>query len=365
MKLVVTYEHGLISSAFGGGQRILIEILLVLTQNHSVLLITPGHESEPLPLELIGCKNFQIKFTERSHVSVISGLRVFKAAVNNILRQKNVQVISFTSELYWLSLLRKFRKFRLSAYLAAPDLEGFEKKASLSYCRTIRKRLELFLFMLGFKHADNKIAIGNKIKLQAEKYFNISDINVQFPGIGLVPQKKIYNNEIQNLSFLYLGRLELTQKPITKFLEFLTESDVIWKKIHIVGDGPDKQYLQKKFNSPRFVFHGNRSLTSLQSIVDEVDIAILPSASESFMLTAYEMIKVGLPIICNDVADLKVNIGHLESVRIVENCKAGYDEALRHLDRGFIGQEVCMKSSQSVTKNFSWHKLANALINCE
>ena len=40
------------------------------------------------------------------------------------------------------------------------------------------------------------------------------------------------------------------------------------------------------------------------------------------MLTAYEMVAAGLPIVVNDVADLRQNIGHLSTVHIVGDSEA-------------------------------------------
>ena len=178
--LIVTYEHGLISKSFGGGQNF-DRTSNQFLKNSDVILITQGHKDDKLPLQLCDIKNLKIKYVKRSENAVLSGIRVFLAAVPEIFKSNDVRVISFTSELFWISYLRVFKKFTISAYLAAPDLNGFEQKSVVSHLKIIRKRLS-FIFLKGFKRSNKKVAIGNQIRTQAQSILKINDIKTIFLG---------------------------------------------------------------------------------------------------------------------------------------------------------------------------------------
>lgn len=363
MKLVITYEHGLTTNSFGGGQRVLIELLNIFLENHTVLLITQGESKEKLPIKLKNKNNLKIRYIKRSSNIVLCGFKIFLCAFDQILKNKKIHVISFTSEIFWLSILKKFKNFKLSAYLQAPDLDGFEKFSLIEYFKTIRKRLELYLFMLGFKYSDIKIANGNRIRLQTESLFNIQDIKTIFPGVSELPFKSNYNSSDKNLEILYIGRIELNQKPLTELFDCLINAKFTWEKIHIVGEGPDKTFLMNKYKNKRFIFYGSKSLESITEIINYCDVAILPSNNDSFMLTAYEMIKMGLPIICNDVADLKMNLAHLKTVKIIPNNSVSYQEAIINLINNRFTYDDCKFASEYISRNYNWKNLANALTN--
>ncbi len=359
--LIVTYEHGLISKSFGGGQRILIELLTEFLKNSDVILITQGHKDDKLPLQLCDIRNLKIKYVKRSENAVLSGIRVFLAAVPEIFKYTDVRVISFTSELFWISSLRVFKKFTISAYLAAPDLNGFEQKSVVSRLKILRKRLELYLFLKGFKRSNKKVAIGNQIRTQAQSILKINDIKTIFPGVRDLKLKNRYGLQSKHLSFIYIGRLELNQKPLTEFLDCLSTADFNWKMVHIIGDGPDYNYLRNKYKSNKFLFHGSLPIDAISHIIDDCDLAVLPSKNESFMLTAYEMVKMGLPVVCNDVADLSSNLGHLSTVSIIPNKKSEYLNLFKKIDKKRYTSKECLTSARYVSKNFSWAKLAQTL----
>ena len=247
-KILVTYEHGLGGDTIGGGQRILFELINQLKRDHEVTLITPKTKGKIN--EAIWNGGIKIIYSRYSKVAFLSGLLIFLQYLK-IKGFKYNLTIAFTSEIYWLSLMRKLIKFKIASYLAAPDLTGFKSGSIIKNLITIRKRFELYLFMKGFSDADLKLAIGNKIKNEAEFKFNIKNIKVIYPGVNYSYIKKSRSKSSNLINILYIGRLDFKQKPLNQLIEAIEITSDIVEKFHVIGNGPDYTYLEKIKNNKR------------------------------------------------------------------------------------------------------------------
>lgn len=361
--IVVTYEHGLGTETFGGGQRILIEVVKCLTDLHQVTLVTTGSPGDEISAGLAGQPNLHIAYVRPFRRSWVSGLAVFLAFLWGRLWRCDT-VIAFTSEIFWISWLRGWGGFSLSGYLAAPDLDGFGEGSRLQRAKIIRRRLELFLFMLGFKRADKKLAIGQRISNEAVAKFGVCDIEVICPGID-VKRDELRGGINDKLEIIYVGRIEFGQKPLLPLLEALSKTQPYWRRFHIIGQGPnldDVRMYVKTHIQHEVIFHGRLLLDEASDILASANLAILPSAKESFMLTAYEMVAAGLPIVVNDVADLRQNIGHLSTVHIVGDSESEFERAIKFCANNATPGEELETSAKFVSQNFTWEKLSRGLV---
>jgi hypothetical protein len=361
-KIVITYEHGLGGDTIGGGQRILIELINQLQTEHEITVITPKMKNIRQELHL--SPNVDIIYSKYSNIAFVSGIFVFYKYMENKAYQNDI-TISFTSEIYWLVIVRNFLFFKISSYLAAPDLTGFNNINIFSKLNVIRKRFELFLFMKGFSKADIKIAIGKKIKNEAIEKFNISDIKVVYPGINYSYLKKPINKTNDLLNILYIGRLDFKQKPLNNLVEAIKITSNLVEKFHIIGNGPEYTYFENikiKNLKEKLCLYGSVDIIDSYEILKNIDLVVLPSINESFMLTVYEMISLGFVTVYNDVADLKENLKNIKTAFCTENTVIAYVEFIRGYKNLNISEFDLMESSNYISKNFNWKSLANEMV---
>ncbi len=359
-KIIITYEHGLGSDTIGGGQRILLEIINELKDFNDITLLTPKISSN----DFIQIKNVNIQYTLFSKISFINGIYIFFKFIKYKHYKCDV-VISFTSELYFISLVKRFFNFKLASYLAAPDLDGFELNTSVNKIKTIRKRFELYLFLLGFKRADIKLAIGEKIKNEYIQKFGKTNVEVVYPGVKFSMLSRLANKKKDLINILYIGRLDFKQKPLYELILALSESTDYFNQFHVIGNGPDMELLMDLKNNhlkEKICIHGNLMLEDSYEILNVIDLVILPSINESFMLTVYEMIALGFVTIYNDVADLKRNLSNVSTAFCVENKSINYIYYIKNFKNIILNTSDINSSSRFVAENFNWKKLADKLI---
>ena len=80
------------------------------------------------------------------------------------------------------------------------------------------------------------------------------------------------------------------------------------------------------------------------------------------MLTAYEMVAAGLPIVINDVADLSRNIGHLSTVHIVGNSESEFERAIKFCAKNATPAQELDASAKFISQSFTWKKLSRGLV---
>ena len=374
MNIVICYEHGIGEDTFGGGQRILIETINELKKNsNNITLVMPKKtKDENLNLLISGVV---IVYSINSIIAFLSGFYIFIHLLFNNLLKADV-IIAFTSEIFWLSLFKKFYNYKLSSYLAAPDLSIFNESSILRKFKIIRYNIELYLFILGFKRADIKLAIGQRIKDQAEKYFNIKMIKIVYPGINLKFIKKLKylndsknindNNNYNKINILYIGRIDFQHKPLNELIDGLYNCKDSWDYLHIVGNGPDLEKINNIENNQlrnKIILYGSKNISDITYLFSEIDLAILPSNYESFMLTVYEMIAIGVVTVYNDVADLKNNLQQVNTAFCMENKSYNYTNFVEKFNSLKFSFEDLKLSSEYILNNFNWYKLSKELIN--
>lgn len=368
-QITVTYEHGLGHDVFGGGQRILIETLNMLIVSNKVSLFVPGDPSHLLHGGITKSENLKIFFTPQSKSAVINGIVIFIYVI--LFRKHRCDIlIAFTSELFYFALLKKFLQlnFRLKSYLAAPDLRGFYNVGWWSFLKTVRYRLDLFLFLMGFKFTDDQYSISHKILNDASRIIQLNNAKVVYPGIPKIDQTVIKENcfkgRKKKFCIGYIGRINFSQKPLKPLFEALEQTKESWTEIHIVGAGPDIKALTpyiEVLTSQRLIFHGNKNFEYIQQLSHKLDLIILPSNDESFMLTAYEVVGLGVPIAVSKVADIKETLSHLETVFLIENNSDWLKTFIQSFDNTAIKPAALSAAASFVEQKFNWTVLSDEL----
>ena len=152
--------------------------------------------------------------------------------------------------------------------------------------------------------------------------------------------------------FLYVGRVSV-EKNIDAFLSL----DLPGTKL-VVGDGPDRMRLQRKF--PDVVFAGAKHGTELAAFYQMADVFVFPSLTDTFGLVLAEAMACGTPVAAFPVTG---------PIDVVTDKRAGVlDADLRWaclaaltLDRGDVARFGRTFSWETATREFLWHMKQSAI----
>lgn len=92
------------------------------------------------------------------------------------------------------------------------------------------------------------------------------------------------------LALLYVGRVSI-EKNLEALLT-LSEDDTY--HINIVGDGPDRERLEKKY--PKVSFHGYKHGAELAEFYQAADVFVFPSKTDTFGIVMVEAMACGTPV---------------------------------------------------------------------
>lgn len=158
---------------------------------------------------------------------------------------------------------------------------------------------------------------------------------------------KIVNPYFLNLPrpyFLYVGRVSV-EKNLDAFLSL----DLPGTKI-IVGDGPNKQILEKRY--PKAIFLGAKQGEELAKIYSFSDVFVFPSLTDTFGIVLLEALASGTPVAAFPVTGPKDAVGRSD-VAILD-----YDLGVAATKALHIPREKCRAFALTQT----WRKSAEEFI---
>ncbi|MCG8383054.1 MAG: glycosyltransferase family 1 protein [Gammaproteobacteria bacterium] len=145
--------------------------------------------------------------------------------------------------------------------------------------------------------------------------------------------------------FMYLGRVAV-EKNIEAFLSLPLPGI-----LYVVGDGPDRQRLEKQFPNARFV--GVKKGQELVQHLSAADVFVFPSRTDTFGLVMLEAMACGVPVAAYPV------IGPVDVVREGENGALDedlYTAAMRAL-------KVDRKKTRAAAQSYSWEAATRQFLN--
>ncbi len=146
---------------------------------------------------------------------------------------------------------------------------------------------------------------------------------------------------------LYVGRIAI-EKNLEAFL------DMEWSGSKVmVGDGPTRQTLEKKY--PDAIFVGKKERKELADYYRSSDLFVFPSKTDTFGIVLIEALACGLPVAAYNVMGPKDIItsdalGALDDTDLA----AAAQQALTQADR-----EKC---ARHVKENYSWKAVGKQFI---
>lgn len=218
--------------------------------------------------------------------------------------------------------------------------------------------------LLGY--SDAHFAISSKIE---ESIKNITNNESHIYNIGNpinLDKFTLKSQSLENLKFVYIGRLENNQKRIDILFKALSLLNCEWD-LEIVGDGEDKAKL-KKLAEDLSIDKNIKWLGWLQNPWDKIDnitSLILPSDEEAFGLVLVESLGRGIPVIASDCD------GPIEIIQDNENGwifeKGNYKQLYKIIRDIQYGNKIiptpdkCIKSIQKFNEDIVIDKIEEIL----
>ena len=173
-----------------------------------------------------------------------------------------------------------------------------------------------------YQFSDKQIAVSNAVKQhmieQNADESSLLTINncIDKPAVGV----RTFPDRLLNISIT--AKLH-ANKGHEWALRAISEniSNINIGKIHIFGDGPERNNLENLCNSltnlnDKVVFHG--FVNDPSQYYDSIDIALLPSLGEGIPLSLLEVMRLGIPCIATNVGGIPEIIINNESGILIE-----------------------------------------------
>ena len=167
--------------------------------------------------------------------------------------------------------------------------------------------------------------------------------------------------EIKKNQIVYVGRLskEKGVETLIKAFKILSESSVYSEvknlKLIIVGDGVDRQELEKLAEGLNVEFVGQKLAHEVRRIMGESKVSVLPSEWwETFGLTVIESMKAGTPVVTSDLGALPEIVqdgcfGEVFEAGNAEACAASIERLLERKDY----DEMCAEARRVAKMMYS------------
>jgi len=364
---VITFSYPFQKEFIGGGHSIALGFAnSLVSKDQDVSLIVPGD----IDYEYFGLSNqVKVRSVKNNRSLIVRQIYIVFELIKLTMRKKINGVIFFNGESFFFNVITLclFRS-KTCEYVATPEIPEFSK------IKTRRQNFEIYIQYLSLRFLKTKcFSITDYLKYQMVTRWCLkaNQVEVLMPGVDdvfLSGKDELKSFDPSELKLVSVGRLEFKQKPIDAVLEALTSvSNINVKSFKIIGDGPDRDKLQKikdKNKSDYVEILGSRNKKEIVNIISECDVVILPSTHESLMLTAYEAMALKKILIINDVANLKRDLAGFANVIFAEDTKSiTYQKCLEDI-LSFKGQKKIDEADYALlVKNFSWNNKAERIIN--
>ncbi|MGF3076438.1 glycosyltransferase family 4 protein [Facklamia sp. P12955] len=212
---------------------------------------------------------------------------------------------------------------------------------------TVSESLKVELIQQGIA-AEGVMPRGIDLKKRHPKFFDQNLYNKW--TFGLDNQKLL----------VYVGRLA-AEKDLDHLLPILSYREDIC--LAIVGDGPERQYLEELFTGTKTTFTGFLTGEDLSKAYATGDAFIFPSVSETFGLVISESMASGVPVIAAENGPTLEQITPNQTGMIYQsgNIKS-LMEALKILDNPLKLKKMGLRARREAEK-YSWKNATSMLLN--
>lgn len=264
---------------------------------------------------------YQYEVLNKEHMEDWNSLDLFKELVRQVKDIKPDLVILPGINNLALILLTIYCRFRNIKMFNAIDSTEYDKD---------RKLVKRLFKKILFKAYSGVYCYGSPHKRYLES-LGVDGSNIH---VRIQASPKIFNVEPESfanksIDFLFVGRISNEKNlefALNAFSKLKRESN-----FYLIGEGPDKKYLENKFKSENIVFCGYKPLEELSYFYSKTKFFILPSRSETWGLVVNEAMMHRIPVLvskhCGCSEDLIDGNGFVfnpykeeELVKLFEKC---------------------------------------------
>ncbi|PKR54551.1 glycosyltransferase family 4 protein [Thalassospira marina] len=314
------------------------------------------------------CKNIQMKIFGKSVVISIPPLKILlrKNISSIVILENPSNIISSTIITIYYNIIRK----KIITWTGNfPTYNGYEKNSAM--IKVLSKLQEII-----YKRSHKIIVYGKYTKDLLNRKFNIPPekciIGTQGYPETLLPEKidDLRKNREKHIKiihaenrFCFIGYLRnYPNKGLDKLILNIKNNKI--KNIHIdvIGDGPQRSYLEKISHGINIHFHGHLEGDEKYNILSRSKALIFPSETDSWGWVVNESSALNVPILCSEKAMAKEIIEEHRNGRIfdVYNEKS-FTEAIKWIRDISINEyiKICEYSGEAY-KNYNQNHAINA-----
>lgn len=369
MKFLISHEYPFHRLGYGGGHSIVRGLARELTRlGHEVHVCSTGRD------ELgVAAADAPVRYHLSGHYNkYTSGLETLGQILVLTPKLRPDWVCCLTSEAFGGFWFCKQAGVKTAFYACAPLLHHFFI-GHWPALRIIRNNLGLFLSFLGARSSKRFLTISDYANRQSRANWHIEESRIFTVGAGIKEEFMAAGAQkgtlLRNgLRLISVGRLAMSQKPLDLVAEALAGLQTPWLRWTIVGSGVDEQELRERVIElgieDKTVFIGMQDSAQVAALLDEHDIALLPSNYESFFLTVYEAAARGKIVVTNDVADIRDYFADSASVVVAERATPeSYRQAIGYAIENFDRlQSNAGGTAERVKRDYNWSTVAERFL---
>lgn len=276
-------------------------------------------------------------------------------------------------------------------HLSAPDLLGFSalkqaRRLGIPAVASFHTRFETYLKYYGLDWLQSVVLrrMRNFYHQCAQTYAPCACTAESLLNEGLARNIRIWSRGVDRRQFhparrdwgwrqslgigadevvlLFVGRLVLEKGlDVLAALSDGLDQRRVPHKVLIVGDGPERQYMQERL--PRAIFTGFLGGDDLARAYASADIFINPSTTEAFGNVTLEAMASGLPTICANATGSRSLVvpgvsGHLITPTSIEDYVARTQELV---ENGILRRQMGA-AGRKLSAQYDWDKVMETLV---
>ncbi|MEY8002023.1 glycosyltransferase family 4 protein [Clostridium sp. Mt-5] len=365
MKIAIVTETFL-PSTDGIVTRLINAIRYMKQQGHEILVISPDlGEVNYSDAKIVGIKSVNLPFYKSKGFSLPSA-NVKKILENfrpDVVHAVNPLLLAASGVKYarklGIPLIASYHTY-IPKYLKYYNFHGPIKSLAQSvlWAYTVHQH----------KQAVMNLCTSNSIKEELEAH-NISNLHVLRRGVDTANRDpKFYDANMRNYLLhgnnckyllIFVGRLA-AEKEIHKIKPLLEARDDI--ALAIIGDGPERENLEKEFQGTHTLFTGFLHGEKLSKAYASADAFIFPSITETLGLVILEAMASGLPVIAAESGPTMEQVKHKENGLMFQNENL---ESMKNAIKLLNDKELLQtmkKNARREAEQFSWDKASKELL---
>ena len=227
---------------------------------------------------------------------------------------------------------------------------------------------KIFKWMLG--KADFITVNSTFMKNEVEKIIQNKNIEIipMGTGIGEIENKSQQDIDKTKVSVLFVGRL-IKLKGVDYLIKAMQRLDPEKFELHIVGDGPERENLEK-ITQKNIFFYGYRTGAELENLYKNADLFVLPSIvddqgfTEGLGTVLLEAASFHVPIIASNVGGIPdIVIDEKTGLLVPEKDPDAIAKAILRIDGDKIfAKKLCDNAISHVFRYFSWKNISEKFL---